>query len=255
MNLSELKKPFPESEIEWRVGQCGKNGSGVWASCLAYVSARAIMNRLDDVCGPENWRAEYSFINGVTGIDPGVICKLSIKVGDAWVTKEDGAEQTDIESFKGGISSALKRAGSAWGIGRYLYGLDSAYAKVVTDKKGANWGKSKDGTEFFWLPPALPAWALPDPSQAKGLPNVKPEQPSVSDGYSPMAYTITFGKFARKTLEQVESDEPGALASYIAYLENSAAKPGAKPLSATVIEFIQRAEEYLGALETAEVES
>lgn len=157
MKLSDLGLPFKESGIEWRIGQAGKNvGGTVWATCLAYVSARAIMHRLDEVCGPDGWRTEYV-------IHPtGVICKLSIKCGSEWVCKEDGAEQTDIEAFKGGISSALKRAGSVWGIGRYLYDLESGFATIVPKgTPGAKFGKLPDGTVFYWNPPKIPDWALP----------------------------------------------------------------------------------------------
>jgi hypothetical protein len=187
MNLELLKLPFKEDEIEWRIGQCGKKGNGqIWAMCLAYVQARAIMNRLDEVCGPENWKVEYSF----PSVDA-VICRLSIYVissendvhhQDFWVTKEDGAEQTDIESFKGGISSALKRAGSVWGIGRYLYGLETGFAQVRDQKNGnTRYGKTKDGTEFHWEPPKLPQWALPAGEKAD-ISGIHPQEPKDGDG-------------------------------------------------------------------------
>lgn len=169
MDFSKFLTPFEESHIEWRLAQCGKkNDGGVWGTCLAYIQARAIMDRLDEVAGPEYWKAEYSFIGTA-----GVICKLSIKCGGEWVTKEDGAEQTDIESFKGGISSALKRAAVLWGIGRYLYDLESGFIQEVTKgAPGARYGKTKDGAQFYWVPPKLPAWALP-PSK-----NAHPSAPS-----------------------------------------------------------------------------
>lgn len=160
MNLKLLAEPFPASDIEWRIGQCGKGHKGIWAKCLAYITARAVMDRLDAVCGPEGWRVSYVFVG------TGVVCQLSIKVGNEWVTKEDGAEQTDIESFKGGISSALKRAGAVWGLGRYLYSLEEGFATVIKDRTDdAHWGKTKEGDQFYWLPPQLPAWALPKVSK------------------------------------------------------------------------------------------
>jgi len=39
----------------------------------------------------------------------------------SWVTKSDGADDSSIESAKGGISDSLKRAAVQYGIGRYLY--------------------------------------------------------------------------------------------------------------------------------------
>lgn len=157
MDLQKLKEPFKQDEIEWRLSQSGESNRKIWAHCLAYISARAIMDRLDQVCGPENWQVTYVFIEKA-----GVICNLSIQCGSQWITKQDGAEMTDIEAFKGGISSALKRAGSAWGVGRYLYGLETGFAAVVEKgTKGALYGKTKSGTQFYWIPPQLPAWALP----------------------------------------------------------------------------------------------
>lgn len=161
-DLSLLKEPFPADHIEWRLAQAGKNANGFfWGMCLAYVQARAIMDRLDEVIGPMSWKAEYSFI-GQTG----VVCRLSIKDEKGeWLTKEDGAEMTDIEPFKGGISGALKRAAVLWGIGRYLYDLESGFVTVVDrSAKGAKHGQTKDKEQFYWLPPTLPAWAQPKSS-------------------------------------------------------------------------------------------
>ena len=64
MNLKkiqrELKQPFSTNDLEWRVQQSGidKNGNP-WAMVLAYVTNRAIMNRLDEVLGVGGWRNEY----------------------------------------------------------------------------------------------------------------------------------------------------------------------------------------------------
>lgn len=163
MELKNLAKPFPEKDIEWRLQQAGSGPKGIWAMCIAYIQARAIMDRLDEVCGPGNWKVEYRFERAGEGVVPGVIARIGIKIGDEWVWKEDGAEQTEIESFKGGLSSALKRAGSAWGIGRYLYDLEVAFSEETSTERKPGWqfGKTKDGKPFYWLPPKLPAWALP----------------------------------------------------------------------------------------------
>lgn len=181
INFKELRAPFPAEDIEWRIGQAGKGQKGIWAKCLAYIQARAVMDRLDLVCGPAGWKVEYRNVPAGEGLVPGIICRISIRIGDEWVFKEDGAEQTDIESFKGGISSALKRAASAWGIGRYLYDLEAEYAEVSTEKqKGWNYGTTKDKTTFYWLPPQLPGWALPEGASKPGpraVPNQKAAEP------------------------------------------------------------------------------
>lgn len=156
MNLEELKKPFPEKDIEWRLQTCGEKNGKFWGMCLAYVTNRAIQNRLDEVVGAENWKNEFK-----QGPDGGILCGLSIKCGDEWVTKWDGAENTQIEAVKGGLSGAMKRAASTgWGIGRYLYNLEEGWAEIT--ENGRFSGKTKEGKWFKWNPPKLPAWALPN---------------------------------------------------------------------------------------------
>ena len=154
MELERLKEPFPAADIEWRLQQCGEKNGKLWGKCLAYVTNRAIMNRLDDVCGPENWKNEF-----VKAPDGGVLCGISVRIGEEFVTKWDGAENTDIEGVKGGLSGAMKRAAVQWGIGRYLYYLEEGWADVSDG--GAFTGRTKDGKYFRWNPPKLPSWALP----------------------------------------------------------------------------------------------
>ena len=170
MDLSKLKDYFEPSDIEWRLQQCGKTKEGkIWGMALAYVTNRAIMNRLDEVCGPENWKNEFK-----AAPDGGILCGISIKVGDEWVTKWDGAENTDIEAVKGGLSGAMKRAAVQWGIGRYLYNLEESW--INANEKGSHRGKTKDGTTFNWDDPALPSWALPKGSDVKSVPHSDTKQ-------------------------------------------------------------------------------
>ncbi len=163
MDLTKLRDPFAADDVEWRIGRAGQNDSSVWAMCLAYITNRAIMERLDEVCGPENWRNEYA-----PAPSGGVLCGLSIRCGDEWVTKWDGADNTDMEAVKGGLSGAMKRAGAQWGIGRYLYNLPEGWAKISAS--GAHHGKTKAGASFRWDPPDLPPWALPGGTGKPGAP-------------------------------------------------------------------------------------
>ena len=174
MELGKLKEPFPADEIEWRLQQCGEKNGRLWGKCLAYVTNRAICNRLDEVCGAENWKNEFT-----KAPDGGVLCGISIKVGSEWVTKYDGAENTDIEGVKGGLSGSMKRAASTgWGIGRYLYNLEEGWAEI--SDAGRFTGKTKDNRYFKWSPPALPDWALPGgsgkPPASTQAPNASPQR-------------------------------------------------------------------------------
>ena len=158
MNLELLDAPFPAEDIEWRIQQAGKSGEKIWAKVLAYVTNRAIMKRLDEVCGKAGWRNEYRDIPNNGGVE----CGISIKVEGEWITKWDAAENTQVEAVKGGRSGAMKRAAVQWGIGRYLYNLEEGFATVSTQRaNGYHYARSKEVGTFYWQPPALPAWALP----------------------------------------------------------------------------------------------
>lgn len=151
--IEELAKPFPAEDIEWRVGATNKDKTkGV---ALAYLTARAVMNRLDDVLGPENWQDAYQVIPGSANDTKGYLCTISIRIGDRWVDKQDGADESNMESIKGGISDAFKRAAVKWGVGRYLYNLPNEWVPI--EGYGSSYKLSRI--------PNLPAWALPEDSR------------------------------------------------------------------------------------------
>ena len=182
----ELAKPFPPEAIEWRVAEAGETSVGrPWAKVLAYLTNRAIMARLDEVCGCGNWWNHYQ-----PAPDGGVLCGITIRaeVDEAEtdvVTKWDGAGNTDIESVKGGLSDSMKRAAVQWGIGRYLYDLDEGWA-ICSPKKergdGWRYQKARQGkhASFYWQPPELPQWALPDGHKAKKR-RTEPELPEAGE--------------------------------------------------------------------------
>ena len=140
-----LAKPFHQDEVNWRVGAKSKDDKKGMA--LAYVDARAVMNRLDVVMGIDGWQDEYQVIDGRT------ICRLGIRIDAEWIWKSDGAGDSAVEGEKGGISDAFKRAGVKWGIGRYLYDLDSPWVELDEHKR-------------MKTRPQLPPWALPENHQA-----------------------------------------------------------------------------------------
>lgn len=119
----ELKAPFPVDKIHWRIQ---KKISETKAYVIAYINARDVMNRLDEIIGPLNWKRTHTQ-EGDT-----YYCTVSIwnQETNQWIEKTDGAEETKIEGKKGGISDSFKRACVSWGIGRYLYDLDRTTAKI-----------------------------------------------------------------------------------------------------------------------------
>lgn len=155
---AKLSEPFPSKDIEWRVSRSGNSNGKSWAMVLAYVDNRAIQNRLDEVFGPAGWKNDF------TDFMQGILCTISCFVDGEWVSKSDGAEQTQFESLKGGLSGAMKRAAVHWGIGRYLYKLTETFVEV-TDRKqpGSVYiNDDKKKVKGYWMPPQLPDWALPE---------------------------------------------------------------------------------------------
>ncbi|MGB3542490.1 Rad52/Rad22 family DNA repair protein, partial [Rubrivirga sp.] len=127
-DLTRLADPFPASDIEWKPGATTRDKKKGLA--MAYLTSRAVQQRFDDVCGPGDWRNEFR--EGPSG---GVLCGISVRVErpdgtSEWVTKWDGADNSQVEAIKGGLSGATKRAAVQWGVGRYLYDLPATWVRL-----------------------------------------------------------------------------------------------------------------------------
>lgn len=164
----KLAAPFDPFDIEWRIQKAGETNGKKWAMVLAYVTNRAIMERLDEVFGIAGWQNEYQPMP-----DGGIICgiKAKMEIGTLekpaweWIVKYDGADKTNIEATKGGLSNAMKRAGVQWGIGRYLYRLDTTFVNLEAGKPPEGdyipaFVKDLGGRHYFKRP-NLPKFALP----------------------------------------------------------------------------------------------
>ena len=185
----KLKEKFDEKDLEFRVG--ATNSDKTMGLALAYVQARAIQNRLDEVVGFENWKVSYKEIQG------GFLCTLSIRINDEWIEKEDGASVTDFESVKGGISNAFKRvASSGFGIGRYLYNARNSWYPIKPQGKGF----------VFAETPKLQL--NEDQPKAETRPKAEPQNND--------EIIITFGKYKGQSLTDIYHNDR----SYIKYLRD-----------------------------------
>lgn len=159
-DLMDLHAPLPPGDIGWRLTRSGESNSQLWAYCVPYLTAGAVMNRLDAVCGPTDWQSDFR--------DSGVRlqCGIGIRVGDEWIWKWDGTGSlaasgglSASDAGKGDHSNGLKRAGYQFGIGRYLATVPEL--KAIINSNGRYYGKTKTDVSFRWDHPALPSSALP----------------------------------------------------------------------------------------------
>lgn len=109
--FAALAAPFDTEEVKVRT-QSGKQ--------MHYVTARTVMNRLDNVLGPENWWDDY------VPNENSVLCRLMIRMPDgSTLTKADAGGYAGMadsgDDDKSGFSDAFKRAAVKVGVARYLY--------------------------------------------------------------------------------------------------------------------------------------
>lgn len=136
-----LAAPF--DNVQWRLQQTAPKGlkppypEGTRGMFMAYIDARQLYERLDDVFGFGGWQRIVKGVNA----DGSVIVAISVRIGDEWITHEDigysnnpGADH-ETEPLKAAVSDGAKRAGVGLGIGRFLYELEPKWMSV--DK----WGK------------------------------------------------------------------------------------------------------------------
>jgi hypothetical protein len=205
--IKRLHDPFNFKDVEWKIQVAMQDKARGMA--VAYLNSRAIQTRLDEVVGASNWKNTYS-----PWRDNAQICGLSIydRERNNWVTKYDGAENTDIEPVKGGLSDSFKRAACMWGIGRYLYELGGIWVEI--EKRG-NSSVIKDD-QYPKLEAeynrAVARIFFPSPNQAK--PSAAPAEqkplpaPPKQDNAQPAVATTTTGAKPNPGPETAESQKP-----------------------------------------------
>ena len=140
----QLERPFDPKKIHWRVGATAREkDKGI---ALAYIDARDVMKRLDDVMGYQ-WQTRYPISDGDL-----LICEIGFKLNNEWIWRGNGAGDTQVEAEKGKASDAFKRAAVLWGVGKYLYSLPTIWQPLTL--KGNSY--ALDGI------PNLPKWATPE---------------------------------------------------------------------------------------------
>jgi hypothetical protein len=143
---ARLGAPFDPQDVDFRPQ--GKPNANDQGRVVAYVDARTVQDRLDEVFGPEGWSFSWEplVITNTIQVVRGTITA-------AGVSKSDVGDAGDTEPSKSAVSDAFKRAAVQWGIGRYLYGMGASYVK--TKQQGNSWVPA-DG-EVACLRSKLPA--------------------------------------------------------------------------------------------------
>src|SRR6201997_748865 len=133
MNASEilaaLSASFAPEDVHWKPQAI----SGNRCLAVAYLDARAAMDRLDVVCGLA-WQDSYDVLpNG------SIVCWLQVLVDGQWIVKSDvgspSEQPDDGDRMKAAFSDALKRAAVKFGIGRYLYRLKPQWVDYDSQKR------------------------------------------------------------------------------------------------------------------------
>lgn len=157
--VKSLSEPFPEDEIGWKAQAFNQDKTRALA--VPHITARHVMNRLDQVVGPVNWTTDFEFIPSLKA------AKVMLTVFG--ITKSDigFVAGDDDAAIKGSVSDGLKRAAVLFGIGRYLY---------VTERQWVDWDRKK---QKFSEQPRLILKNGPKPEEPKKAKKAKKVDPLV----------------------------------------------------------------------------
>lgn len=141
--LAALAAPTPKSEVKTKPG---RGGSGQ----LSFIDARFVFDRFDEALGPDLWQLEIGWsapielearvnrnnveIDGTEAHGSYPLARIGVYCEQGWVWRQDIGSYSDIESVKGGVSDAIKRAAVQWGVGRDLYDPDSEARSTNTPR-------------------------------------------------------------------------------------------------------------------------
>lgn len=131
--IKELRRPYTPEAVKFRPdGKIRDDADTATVRCLAYIDARLVSDRLNEIVGG-NWWDSYTIFGGKGA----VMCDLTVM----GVTHQDVGIPTGTtagSTAKAVLSDALKRAAVKFGIGAYLYALPVFRAEInkygLTDK-------------------------------------------------------------------------------------------------------------------------
>lgn len=149
--MESLQAEFPFEQLGWKITNTFESQGRFFAYVAPFVDARAIQDRFDEVFGIDNWQVSYEKWG-----EKATKCTISVFLNERWISKEDGSEESDYSSVKGGFSNSLKRAAVLWGVGRYLYNIKPTKVELSTRSNGPNSiyvSYQKKG--YYFIPPTM----------------------------------------------------------------------------------------------------
>lgn len=168
--LTRLSAKFSADEVRSFPMQTTKQADSDgkwWGKAAFYIDARSVQQRLDDTCIWEDvYEKDPRWEPGILDEkgelrSPSILNGLRILIERPdgsleWITRWDGADSSDIEGTKGGLSSASRRSSVKYGVGRYLYEVESKWEEMKAPK-----GRAKRPAYFIQTPRIAAKW-LPD---------------------------------------------------------------------------------------------
>ena len=121
---------------KWRVQRTskervqGKYPEGTRGLVVAYIDARQVFSRLDELFGPDGWQTGYRVLDTASGAIECTLTVGGISKSDVGYPNRSG----DEEPLKAAYSDATKRAAVQWGIGRWLYDEEAQWVGI--DQQG-----------------------------------------------------------------------------------------------------------------------
>lgn len=149
--MESLQAEFPFEQLGWKITHTFESQGRFFAYVAPFVDARAIQDRFDEVFGIDKWQVSYEKWG-----EKATKCTISVFLNERWISKEDGSEESDYSSVKGGFSNSLKRAAVLWGVGRYLYNVKPSKVELSTRSNGPNSiyvSYQKKG--YYFTPPTM----------------------------------------------------------------------------------------------------
>ena len=121
--MVRFKPPFPVSVMEWKVQ--AMNSAKDKALAAPYADTRAYEDRLNEVV-PEDWTDRAEFLQAGDRL----ICTVHLTILGVTRAGDGESPLSDKNAATIAYSQAFKRACSRFGLGRYLYDLDTGWQEV-----------------------------------------------------------------------------------------------------------------------------